>query len=76
MKEEELLKNERLKKVLSPHPLSFMRYQALSIFLIIWGVLILWFIHFSEWNSTLQGNFLLSQAWLGIDSNILSCPQR
>ena len=66
MKEEELLKNEHLKKVLSPHPLSFMKYQALSIFLVVWGVLVLWFIHFSEWSGTLQDNFLLSLSFWGI----------
>ena len=66
MKEEELLKNEHLKKVLSPHPLSFMKYQVLSIFLVVWGVLVLWFIHFSEWSGTLQDNFLLSLSFWGI----------
>ena len=49
MNDEELLKNEKLEKMLSPHPLSFMRYQALCIFLIIWGVVLYWFVNISEW---------------------------
>ena len=48
MKEDDLLKNEKLEKVLSPHPLSFMKYQSLSLFLIIWGVVIGWMIYFSD----------------------------
>jgi membrane protein YdbS with pleckstrin-like domain len=51
MNDEELLKNEKLEKMLSPHPLSFMRYQALCIFLIIWGVVLYWFVNISEWYS-------------------------
>ena len=49
MNNEEVLKNEKLEKELSPHPLSFMGYQSLCLFLIIWGVLIGWFVNFSEW---------------------------
>ena len=48
MNEEELLKNERLEKTLSPHPLSFMRYQSLCIVLLIWGVLVGWMVNFSD----------------------------
>ena len=61
MKDEDLLKEEKTKMILSPHPLSFMRYQSLSIFLIIWGVLTGWFINFSEW----QSNFAEIQ-WLPV----------
>ena len=38
MPKDEPLKNEQVEKVLSPHPLSFMRLQSLCIFLIVWGV--------------------------------------
>ncbi|KYK29774.1 hypothetical protein AYK20_00125 [Thermoplasmatales archaeon SG8-52-1] len=51
MDEDELLNGEKIEKVLSPHPLSFMRYQSLSLFLIIWGILLLWLVNFSEWNN-------------------------
>jgi membrane protein YdbS with pleckstrin-like domain len=61
MKDEDLLKEEQTEMILSPHPLSFMRFQSLSIFLIIWGVLNGWFINFSEW----QSNFAEIQ-WLSI----------
>jgi len=56
MNEEDLLKNEKVGKVLSPHPLSFMKYQALCIFLIVWGVLIGWLVNFSEYSSMFGSN--------------------
>jgi hypothetical protein len=56
MDEDELLKGERVEKILSPHPLSFMRYQSLSLFLIIWGVVAGWLINFSEWNTLFTSN--------------------
>ncbi len=59
MNDEELLKNEKLEKLLSPHPLSFMRYQALCIFLIIWGVVLYWFVNVSEWHHLLTGIYTL-----------------
>lgn len=52
----ELLKNEKIGKVLSPHPLSFMKYQSLCIFLIIWGVLVGWFVNLSEFKGWFSGN--------------------
>ena len=66
MKNEDLLKNEKLERILSPHPLSFMKYQALSIYLIIWGVLFGWMINFSEWQGSFVGNFWLSLSFWGI----------
>lgn len=48
MDQEESLRNEQVKRVLSPHPLSFMKLQFLCIFLIIWGILLLWLVNFSE----------------------------
>ena len=51
MDQEEPLKNERLERVLSPHPLSFMKLQFLCIFLIIWGLLLLWIVNYSEYKS-------------------------
>lgn len=56
MDEDELLKGEKLEKILSPHPLSFMRYQSLSLFLIIWGIVAGWLINFSEWNNLFSEN--------------------
>jgi len=56
MNKEELLKNEKIGKILSPHPLSFMKYQSLCIFLIIWGVLVGWLVNFSEYKGLLGGN--------------------
>ena len=58
MDQEELLENERVEKLLSPHPLSFMSLQSLCIFLIVWGVLVGWFANFSEWKDTLFGGFI------------------
>lgn len=65
-KDEDLLKEETSKMILSPHPLSFMRYQSLSIFLIIWGILTGWFINLSEWQSTFTENFWLSLLFWGV----------
>ena len=56
MDEDDLLKGEKLEKILSPHPLSFMRYQSLSLFLIIWGIVAGWLINFSEWNNLFSEN--------------------
>ena len=64
MADEDLLKNEKLEKILSPHPLSFMRYQSLAIFLIIWGIVIGWIVNFSEWrNSLFSEYYLVIIAW-------------
>ena len=60
MKNEELLKDEKIQKILSPHPLSFMGYQALSIYLIIWGIVFGWIVNFSEWQGSFAGNFWFS----------------
>ena len=57
MDPDELLENERIERILSPHPLSFMRLQSLCIFLMIWGILIGWFANFSDWrNSWFNGS--------------------
>jgi len=56
MDEDDLLKGEKVEKILSPHPLSFMRYQSLSLFLIIWGIVAGWLIIFSEWNNLFSEN--------------------
>ncbi len=63
MEQEELLSNEKVEKVLSPHPLSFMRYQSLCIFLIIWGVLIGWLANFSEYKELFSGYWSVILAW-------------
>lgn len=57
MYQEELLENEQVEKVLSPHPLSFMRLQSLCIFLIVWGVLVGWLVNFSEYQEFFFNNF-------------------
>ena len=56
MYQEELLENEQVEKVLSPHPLSFMGLQSLCIFLIVWGVLIGWLVNFSEFAELFKTN--------------------
>ena len=57
MYQEELLENETIEKTLSPHPLSFMGLQSLCIFLIVWGVLVGWFVNFSEYQEFFFDNF-------------------
>ena len=53
---DELLKNEKIEKVLSPHPLSFLKLQSLCIFLIIWGMVVLWLVNFSSYKGFFSGN--------------------
>lgn len=59
MREDELLNNEKVEKVLSPHPLSFMGYQSLCIFLIILGIVMGWLISFSDMTELFE-NYLIS----------------
>jgi membrane protein YdbS with pleckstrin-like domain len=59
MNPEELLNNERVEKLLSPHPLSFIRLQALCIFLIVWGVIIGWLANFSEWKDVYFDQYIV-----------------
>ncbi|HEC89208.1 MAG: hypothetical protein DRN12_00140 [Thermoplasmata archaeon] len=64
MDQDELLENERVERILSPHPLSFMKLQSLCIFLLIWGILIGWFANFSEWcNSWFNGFIQIILVW-------------
>jgi hypothetical protein len=59
MRDEELLNNEKVEKVLSPHPLSFMGFQSLCIFLIILGIVIGWIVNFSDMKELFE-NYLIS----------------
>jgi hypothetical protein len=52
----DLNKGEKVESVLSPHPLSFMRLQAVCIFLIVWGVVLGWLVNFSAYKSLLTSN--------------------
>lgn len=59
MEKKDLLKNERIERAFSPHPLSFMKQQALCIFVIIWGVIVGWIVYFSQFHS-----FFTNQPWI------------
>ena len=63
MNQEELLDNEKIEKILSPHPLSFMRYQALCIFLIVWGVVFGWITHFSDFSGMFAVREIMIFTW-------------
>ena len=56
MDQDELLENEKVERILSPHPLSFMGLQSLCIFLIVWGVLIGWLVNFSDFANLFSSN--------------------
>jgi membrane protein YdbS with pleckstrin-like domain len=56
MVRKELLKNEQIERVLSPHPLSFMKLQALCIFVIVWGIVVWWLTKFSQYTNIFNGN--------------------
>ena len=63
MDQNELLENEKIEKILSPHPLSFIGLQSLCIFLIVWGVLIGWLANFSELKNLFAGDWVVILAW-------------
>jgi len=52
----DLLKGEKVESSLSPHPLSFMRLQAVCIFLIVWGIVVGWLVNYSDYKSLLTGS--------------------
>lgn len=56
MVKKELLKNEQIERMLSPHPLSFMKLQTLCIFVIVWGIVVWWLTEFSEYAGIFSGN--------------------
>ena len=63
MNQNEPLKDEKVEKELSPHPLSFMRLQSLCIFLIIWGILLLWIVSFSEYRGFFVIEWYILVVW-------------
>lgn len=56
MEKKDLLKNERIERLLSPHPLSFMKLQVLCIFVIVWGIVVWWLVKFSGYAGMFNGN--------------------
>jgi len=63
MEEEELLNQEKIEKILSPHPLSFMGLQSLCIFLITWGLIFGWLVNFSEISNLIENVLLQIAVW-------------
>ncbi len=82
MNQEELLENEEIKKILSPHPLSFMGLQSLCIFLIIWGIIIGWIVNFSDFKDYFLNPWLTITVWgiilmvVGVISSLLTIRWR
>jgi hypothetical protein len=65
MEEDELLDQEHVEEILSPHPLSFMGLQSLCIFLILWGLIFGWMVNFSDFSEQFS-NFALQIAVWGL----------
>ena len=63
MNQDDLLENEKVEKILSPHPLSFMRLQSLCIFLIVWGILFGWLVNFSEFKGLFASDLIAIMVW-------------
>ena len=63
MNQNELLENEQIEKILSPHPLSFIGLQSLCIFLIVWGIIIGWLVNFSEFQVYFDNPWLITALW-------------
>jgi hypothetical protein len=80
MKKNELLKNEKIE--LSPHPLSFMGYQSLSLFLIIWGIIFGWLVNFSDMKGFFSSYVIIIILWsfvillTGVIASLLSIRWR
>lgn len=66
MEEDELLDQEHVEEILSPHPLSFMGLQSLCIFLILWGLIFGWMVNFSDFSGHFINNALLQIAVWGL----------
>ncbi len=66
MEEDELLDQEHVEEILSPHPLSFMGLQSLCIFLILWGLIFGWMVNFSDFRNLFFENVLLQIAVWGL----------
>ncbi|HDO19656.1 MAG TPA: hypothetical protein ENG74_02910 [Thermoplasmatales archaeon] len=65
-KEEILLKDEHIEKILTPHPLSFMGLQSLWIFYLLWGFLLWWISSFSQYAYIFNNWLVLLAVWWGI----------
>ena len=63
MEEDELLNLEKVEKVLSPHPLSFIGLQSLCIFLIAWGLIFGWLVNFSDFIELFKNALLQIAVW-------------
>ena len=66
MQSEDLLKGEKVETVLSPHPLSFMKLQAVCILLIVWGLVVTWLASESQFKQFFAGNHWLTVIVWGI----------
>ena len=64
--EELLLRDEHIKKILTPHPLSFMGLQSIWIFLIVWAIFLWWMATYSQYASILSKWFVLLPVWWGV----------
>ena len=64
MDKEDLLDSEKVEKRLSPHPLSFMKFQSLCIFLIVWGAVLGWLANFSEYTVYFSTFWSVIVAWI------------
>lgn len=63
-KDEDLfLKDEHMKKILSPHPLSFMGLQSLWLFILLWGVFLWWTATFSQYSQFFSNWMVVVVVW-------------
>ncbi|RLF57099.1 MAG: hypothetical protein DRN25_07050 [Thermoplasmata archaeon] len=65
--EEDLLKGEKIEKVLTPHPLSFMGLQSIWLFLLVFGIILWWSANYSQYSSFFSSWIVvLAVWWIGI----------
>lgn len=65
--ESELLKGEKIEKILTPHPLSFMHLQAVWVYILLFGVFLWWTANLSQYSELFNPWIsVLSLWWIGL----------
>lgn len=61
--EKDLLKGERIERILSPHPLSFMGLQSIWLFILIFGIILWWAVNFSQYSNLFNSWIVVLSLW-------------
>jgi len=61
--EEDLLKGEKIERILTPHPFSFMGLQSLWFFLLIFGIILWWSTNYSQYSNFFGSSIIVLAVW-------------